>query len=467
MVKPHSLNSCEPRWATRRSSDRRTLGAQAAAVAERLGTRMMPWQRLVADVGLELLSDGRPAYREVIVTVPRQSGKTSLILGVEVQRAIGWAPQFGPQRIIYSAQTGADARKKLLEDQVPVLESHRKILGVSRITRAMGSESLLWANGSRLVLLASSTDSGHGKTLDLGVQDELFADVDFRRDQSMIPAMATRQHAQVWVASTMGTGDSVALNTKVAKGRAAVEAGKTTGVAYFEWSAEDTDDPTDPATWWRCMPALGRTIGLEAVEHAYQTMSLGEFKRAFLNIGTVTNERVIPQTAWDLVCDPNVEATAGRFGVDVNPERSAAAIVVAGPGPVLEVIDYRPGIAWLVPRCAELHRRYGVGFVLDGTGPAATEIKALEFEGVPVEVVTGADVPRAAGGLYDRIVERRVKIRRHQALDDAAAGAAKLQVGDAWKWGRRSSNADIAPLVAATVALFAMTGPAEVPWRAV
>lgn len=425
----------------------------------------MPWQSLVADVGLELLPDGRPAYREVVFTVPRQSGKTTIILTVEVQRAVGWTA-FGPQRIVYSAQTGADARKKLLEDQLPILEPRRKMLGISRITRAIGSESLLWANGSRLVLLASSTDSGHGKTVDLGVEDELFADVDFRRDQSMIPAMATRDHAQLWAPSTMGTGDSVALNTKVAKGRAAAEAGKTTGIAYFEWSAEADDDPADPATWWRCMPALGRTIGLEAVEHAYQTMPLGEFKRAFLNIATVTSERVIPQTAWDLVCDPHVEATAGRFGIDVNPERSAAAIVAAGAGPVLEVIDYRPGVAWLVPRCVELHRRYGVGIVLDGTGPAASEVTTLQAEGVPVEVVTGMDATRAAGAMYDRIVEGRLRIRRHVALDEAAAGAAKLQVGDAWKWGRRSSKADIAPLVAATVAMWALLGPGEVSWRA-
>jgi hypothetical protein len=458
MVKPHSLRSCEPRWATPRTPGRRTLGPAAAAVAERLGTPYIPWQRQVADVGLELLPDGRPAYREVVVTVPRQSGKTTLVLSVEVQRAVGWSPVHGPQRIVYSAQTGLDARKKLLEDQLPILEPRRKFLGITRITRAIGSESLLWSCGSRLVLQAASTDSGHGKTLDLGVQDELFADVDFRRDQAMVPAMATRRHAQIWALSTMGTGDSAALNMKVAKGRAAVETGKTIGIAYFEWSADTDDDPADPATWWRCMPALGRTIGLEAVEHAYETMTLGEFRRAFLNIATVADERVIPQTAWDLVCDPLVEATAGMFGLDVNPERTASAIVAAGAGPVLEVVDYRPGVAWLVPRCVELHRHYGVGFALDGTGPAASEVTALQAEGVPVEVVGGTAATRAAGAFYDRIVEGRVRIRRHQALDEAAAGASKLQVGDAWKWGRRKSNADIAPLVAATVALWALLG---------
>lgn len=453
MVKPHSLSLCEPRWATRRTPTRRTLGRQVATVAERLSTPLMPWQRQVADVGLELLPDGRPAFREVIVTVPRQSGKTALILSVEVQRAIGWPES---QRIVYSAQTGLDASKKLLEDQVPALERQRKLFGISRISRAKGGESVVWANGSRLVLLAGSEDSGHGKTLDLAIQDELFADVDFRRDQAMIPAMATRSQAQIWVASTMGTGNSRALNAKVASGRAAVEGGKTTGVAYFEWSAEAEDDPANPSTWFKCMPALGRTIGLEAVEHAYQTMSLGEFRRAFLNIPTVADDRVIPQSAWDLVNDPNVEATAGRFGIDVNPERSAAAIVAAGPGPVLEVVDYRPGVMWLVGRCGDLYGRYGAPFAIDATGPAASEIGALQALGVPVDTISGPSAARAAGAFFDRVVSGGVRIRRNRALDDAIGGAAKLAVADAWKWGRRSSSADITPLVAATMALWSL-----------
>ncbi len=45
-------------------------------MADKLGQPFMPWQRLVADVGCEIdLATGLPAYREVRVTIPRQSGK--------------------------------------------------------------------------------------------------------------------------------------------------------------------------------------------------------------------------------------------------------------------------------------------------------------------------------------------------------------------------------------------------------
>lgn len=468
MVKPRSSDLCVPRWATARTPGRETLGSAVATAAEMLGTPLMPWQRIVADVGLELLDDGRPAYRSVGFTVPRQSGKTTLVLSWEIDRAVGWAATLGqPQRILYSAQTGNDARKKLIEDQVPLLERHKRVLGIRQILRGMGAEGVVWHNGSRIGLLHSTEDSGHGKTVDLGIKDELFADADLRRDQALIPAMATRPFAQSVTASTMGTADSLALNTEVAQGRAAAETGRNTGIAYFEWSADPDDDPADPATWWRCMPALGRTIGLEVVEHAYASMKLGEFKRAFLNIPTTTDERVIPAVVWDLVNVPSVEATAEVFALDVDPDRSAAAIVAAGVGPILELVDYRAGVGWVVARCKELADRYRVKIALDANGPAGSFVVDLERAGVPILPLKPQDVVRAAGRFYDVVVNEKIKIRRDTALDNAVAGAAKRPVGDAWVWGRKSSRSDISPLVAATIALASLEqGAPVIPFAA-
>src|SRR5687768_2384450 len=122
---------CVPRWATPRTKGRESFGPQIAAVNAQLGLPLMPWQQLVADVGGEIDSEtGLPAYRDIVVTIPRQNGKTTLVLGWEVQRALGWD---GPQNIVYSAQSGKDARKKLLDDQVPILEARRHKLGIRRI----------------------------------------------------------------------------------------------------------------------------------------------------------------------------------------------------------------------------------------------------------------------------------------------------------------------------------------------
>jgi hypothetical protein len=411
----------------------------------------MPWQQLVADVGGELI-DGIPAYREVVVTVPRQSGKTTLQLAWMIQRALGWG---SPQRIIYSAQSGADARKKLIDDWKPVLEPRKKALGITRIYEANGAERVPFRNGSLITLLASTEESGHGKTLDLAVKDELFADKDYRRDQTLLPAMSTRAAAQILTSSTAGDDSSIALAKAVEAGRAAVLDGRRDGVAYFEWSADDGDDLDDPECWWSFMPALGHTIGVAAVEHARSSLAPGEFRRAYGNVATTSDERIIPTRLWDAVCRDDV-TPLGRLmlAVDVNPERSAASIAVADESGALEVVDHRPGTGWVVPRVAELAARHSARVALDPAGPVGAMRAELAVR-VDVVDVTGREFAQACGAFYDDVVEGRARIRRHDSLDAAVAGAKKRTVGDAWAWARKDTSVDVSPLVAVTIARWA------------
>lgn len=415
----------------------------------------MPWQRLVAEVGGEIdPATGLPAYRNVALTVPRQSGKTTLILSWEVQRALGWA-HLGPQHISYSAQTGNDARKKLIGDQVPILEPLRAKLQIRRILRGMGNEAVEFRNGSRITLMASAEDSGHGPSIDLGIKDELFADVDDRRDQALVPAMATKPFAQTVAASTMGTEASIPLNRLVERGRRAAEQGRTSGIAYFEWSADPDDDPDDPETWWGCMPALGLTITEAVVRDARGTLKDSEFRRAFLNQQTTSDERVIPASNWADVCDPNASPANGlTFAVDVNPERTSGSIAAASVG-VAELVEWSEGTGWIVERARQLSDRWGRPvFVVDKNGPAGSLIGDLEAEGIDVHSAGPQDLVQATARFFDDVMEGRLALRSHPRLDSAAAGAAKRSVGDAWAWGRKSSAVDVSPLVAVTLALW-------------
>lgn len=466
-----SSGPCRPRWATSRSADRPTFGAQIAAVAERLGQPLMPWQRHVAEVGGEYDPEtGIPYFREVVVTVPRQSGKTTLVLSWEVQRAIGWSQKWGPQRIAYSAQTGNDARKKLIEDQVPLLVPHQKALGIKRVLKGMGNEAVEFLNGSRIILLASSQDSGHGKTIDLGVKDELFADFDDRRDQALVPAMATRHSAQSLTASTMGTAESFALNAAVERGREAVMRGLTSGIAYFEWSAEEKADPDDPETWWSCMPALGYTITEEVVAHARATLSLPEFRRAFLNIpDSMRADPVISADDWAACrADGSRVRHPVALAFDVSPDRGTASIAVAGDsvgsdGVHVEVVENRSGYQWTAPRIVEIVQRWKPSLVVcDAAGPAGSLLAHLESAGIEVRPVTSREHTQACGAFYDAVKNRTVRHIGQSELDSAVDGADRRTIADAWLWSRKTSAVDISPLVAVTLARWAH-GQAEDP----
>lgn len=407
----------------------------------------MPWQRYVADVAFEYdEATGKPFYREVVVTVPRQSGKTSLMLATQIERALG---SERPAAIAYTAQTGWDARKKLIEEQVPMVERSSLSAAVQRVLRGVGNEVVEFVNGSRLFVLASSPTAGHGKVIDLAVLDEAFAD-DGRREQAMLPAMATRPDAQMLMISTAGDSESVWFRRKVEVGRLAVENDNDSGIAYFEWSADPDADVDDPAVWRRFMPALGHTIDESAVAHARQTMEDNEFRRAFCNVWTESNERVIPSHLWDAIQDPSAAPGAGFvFGVDGAPERTDAA-VVASDGKALEVVDFRDGVTWVPGRLIELARKHDASVCLDSGGPLGGFRQELVEAGVSVIDFGARELSQACMGFFDAVADSSVVVRPSADLSAAVVNASKRRIGDSWAWVRRGGSS---PLVAACLAL--------------
>jgi phage terminase large subunit-like protein len=268
---------CPPRWATGRHG-KSPQAAEVAAMAAALGLKLLPWQRMVLAVALERKGT-RPRYRDVVVSVPRQSGKSSLALALITWRLIS-APD---TRVLYAAQTRGAAREKLLSSWWPRL-SHSPYADRLRLFRGFGAETVLVDNGSTLQLLSATESSGHGETTDLVVVDECWVHQDARIEQAVRPTMATRTEAQMWMMSTAGTAKSTWWRTKLDAGRAAAEMGVDGRLCCFEWSAREGANVADEEVWWATMPALGRLIDPETVRADLTNMQLVEFARAYLNL---------------------------------------------------------------------------------------------------------------------------------------------------------------------------------------
>jgi len=409
----------------------------------------MPWQETVVQTALEL-ENGVPAYREIVLTVPRQSGKTTLLLAMVLHRALRWG---GPQRIAYTAQTGHDARQKLLDDWVPLLERSPFAPLVERVYRANGDEAIIFRNGSRVEVLRNSISSGHGRTLDLAIIDEAFSDEDDVREQALLPTMATKPSAQLLVVSTAGTDRSLYLKRKVDQGRAAVRADSASGIAYFEWSAETDDDPYDPEVWARIMPAYGLTIRDEAVAHAMQSMTINEFKRSYLNVWSSVSEQMIPAKVWQQCTSAKVApAGALSFAVDVALDRSKASIAVADREGNVELVENRDGVSWVQARALELYRRWKGVIVVDGYGPAGSLVEPLKQIQVPVVTYKTGDVVAACALFYDAVLDRQIKAKTDDRLDQAVNAAIRRNVGQQWLFQRNVADADITPLYAVAFA---------------
>lgn len=464
-----------PRYATPRSPERATYGPAVAHLSAAMGNPLMPWQRTVNDVALEVNPDGSWAYRLVIVTVQRQAGKTTDIGAVKVHRVLTRKRA----KVWLTAQSRQDARDTWLDvvDKVA-----RSPLGqLLTVRRSNGSEALTSPGGSTFRVFAPSEDALHGTANEMVTVDEGWA-FDAAQgaalEQAILPTFTTTG-GQLWVVSTAGTAASEWLLGLVERGRAAVETGQRSVIAHFEWAlapelapivaAGLASDATEQAraTAFRHVleahPANGHTLRLDALEQAAATMSPGDFLRAYGNVWSATSERTIPAHLW-AACQrkgkwtpPDVGNVALAF--DVAVDRSAAAIMGAWrdtpTGPIRwDVIDAHPGTSWVVGRMRQLDstwRPMAKGW--PGAGPAADVADELTRGGMDLTALKAADYATACMGTLAAITDRTLEHRGQSALEDAVASAGIRTLGDGgWAWSRRGSAGSIAPLTAGTVA---------------
>lgn len=484
---PRSRQSCPPRFGTPRNPQRETLGPKVAEVAKRLGLDLMPWQRLVVDVAFEIdPTTGQLWYEEVDVGVPRQSGKTTLAMTVKTFRCARFSRT--PQNVLYIAQSRNKAREKFVEEHVPILQRSALFAKAFELRLSNGSEHIKWRNGSRWGIDAPTRTAGHGATLDHVDIDEAFSQQDNRSEQALRPAMITRPSRQIWPYSTAGDGQSHYWWGKVESGRKAVLSGRQTRVAYFEWSAPDDADPGDPAVWWSTIPALGHTITESAIASEWERASLsGEaavnlFRRAFLNqwveipqTGEDIGWSKIPAEAWT-ACRDSASALEPdarvSFAIDVTPDRRWGTIAVCGRRvdgvDHVEVVDHQQGTGWIVERIGELVERWpAVSVCIDKAGPAGSLWDDVG-RAIPTDMLiapTTSDVARAASSMLDAIVERSVAHRGQIELDSAARAAKERKLGESWAWARAGSSVPISPLVAVSLARWALrrTPEADAP----
>lgn len=487
-----------PRYATRRSPQRETLGPQVGALAGLLGRPPMPHQQLVYDVALEIDPEtGELAYDEVVVVINRRQGKTEMGPPVFAHRALELADRVGaPQRTLYTAQTADVAREKWRSHQLALFEaSPLRSLFTKRLR--LNAEAIIWANGSthRPVSTTGKT-GGTGDDVDLGWLDEAWVHDDTRAEGSMRPAMLTRWQPQLWIVSMVPgptrakTTSSSFLRAKQRRGRALVEAGATGGTAYFEWSSPLGLPPGDPATWFGCMPALcpagppcrcdpagtwRHTVFERAIARDFDKMDLADFTAEYLGWwpDEVEGKRwlVISEQEWRNRRRPGA-TFAGKvaFGVYVTPARDWAAIAAGGGrdggGRLVEVlvdadgvVDHRPGTTWLLPRLVELDQRHQPAVIV--TNDRALADQADKHGLQVVHRAVAGDEASAAAMLFDGIAGAQADVGHlgQPELDAAVALACKRKAGGGWVWEPVEDGADISCAGAASLGLWGYSTP--------
>lgn len=455
----------------------KSAGAEAADLAEMVGLVPDAEQRLVLDAMLAEQSSGKWAALEAAVICGRQNLKTAVLimsvlhdLFLRETRLIVWtAHRFKTTqeafRDIHALVDGSDYLRRR----------------VKRVRFASGEQGIELLDGSRLEFLARTGGGGRGLSGDVVVLDEaLYLTAGMMG--ALLPTLSAKPDPQVRYASSAGFLESDVLRSIRDRGRQ----GGDDSLVYVEWAAErggcarqvcDHKVGTrgcaldDESLWAVANPAIGRRISLDYLRAERRALPPAEFARERLgwwDDPPVDGTRsVIPVEDWEARADADSTIDLDQrlaFGIDVSWDRSQAWIAVCGTRadglPHVEVIPPpRGGTEWVLPWLAErigsTYHPVALAFQSNGA-PVSSLLDDLQAEfGDVVRPITGPELGRSCGVFFDAATQgQMVHIDQHP-LTDAVMHAAVRPLGDSWVWDRRKSEVDIAPLCAATAALWA------------
>ena len=459
-----------PRYATRRNPTLSTRGGKIGVLAAAMGRPLLPHQQYIVDVATELNPPGsrlKYRYQLVVISLPRQTGKTTLARPTFLERCMS-VP--GVQAFM-TAQMGKDATDRWNDlvsdlDAIPALKHHL------RLHKSKGSEKCRFPNGSYIAPFAPHKDSLHGSTPQLVLVDEGWA---FTAEQgadlmrAIRPAQITKTDRQLWIISAAGDASSQWWDALVKAGRESVS-DPSSKMAYFEWSADPALDPYDPATW-EFHPGLDGLITIDdlAEEAKPENNSHSDFLRGFMNRST--------GHADTMLIDPDLLAAKQRdytepirmadchLAYDVSQDGLAASVYAAyldhdnTLNVVLTRTDENPSY-WLTDYLDHLLRTTPPASIsADDGGLARVTTDALRQRGHHIDTLDGKTMSTAWQTFKTYANHRDVMFWTDDTptLPTAISLAVETTHGDTTTLSRRRSLGPIDALIAATVAAWQAT----------
>ncbi len=420
-----------------------------AAFAERFcGLQLEPFQRVIAgDVFTE--------RRELLVTMPRGNGKTSLLAALALYKLLSTRD---PE--IYACAASRDQARLLLDI------AKRMIRGSADLEQRITSRySELRANNGTLKVIASDAPLAHGLTPSFVIVDELHAHRDAELYLALRTAMLKRPGSQMVTISTAGVGAESPLGRLRTRALALPDVKRdgaltrATGPSFgmLEWAVADDADLDDMAVVKAANPASWITEeGLREQREAVHPLA---FARYHANQWTAVEHHWLPPGAWSSCArDYTIEAgEAVWLGVDVGGSRAASAVVWAtedlrvgsvifqGDEAVLEVLE----------KVRELAGYYDVRAVYFDPWRFQQGALELQREGLlTVEFAqSNARMVPASERLYAAVVEERLQQPNDPELNAQVAAAVAKDTPRGWRLEKSARSSQIDAVVALAMAV--------------
>lgn len=464
--------------------------ADVSDLSARSGVVLDGWQELILESAMGERSDATWAAKRVGITVPRQNGKSQLL----VARALAGVLLFGERKIVISAHqqdTAREAFNKLVE----ILEADGNGWLMDRVRpngvmNAINREQVKFKNGATIQFKARSGAAGKGFSSDCLLLDEAQI-LSQRAWVSINSTMSAMPNPQVWL---LGTSPQEEDDSEVFESiRSAAIEGRSSAAAWCEWGADINDPDYDPAseyTRWSANPAWNTRINHEVVDGEFETYPVDKFAQDRLGVWRSEmgdGSRAISAAEWkatgvDVAPTEGVRSFAVAFSFDGSRLALAGALRHAG-GVHVELIDaadgdIASGLAALADWPTARWKSVAV-IALSGSAGAPVLAQLLKDRRVPdvlVKIVNTAEYTQSCSMTLDAIRESSARAKRnaeadaseplrftHLASDGQAQLDSSIAVSDrkqrgtsgAWGWMATTPDGDETPTEAVSLAYWA------------
>ncbi|WP_367582368.1 hypothetical protein [Tsukamurella tyrosinosolvens] len=455
------------------------VGDKVIALARAAGLVLDEWQQLVIRCSSGFKENGNPAARNMVLVVPRQNGKGSILEAMELGAL--FLPEFKHVKVIIHSAHEFDTAKRHFDRIKELIEGSPYLMSLMPNTRNQGfntsnqNVSIVPKNRRMLKFKArASKGSARGLSGDIVVFDEAY-DLPVETLAAILPTKTAKPHAQTWFVSSTGMTDSDVLLRQCKLGREGAP-----GYGYFEWKADDGADIHDVEQWYKANPAMGYRITEEGmIDNLSALGGVAElFAREHLGLWESTDvDAAIREDIWRKNEDDTSLIDRERpiaIGIElhkINGDEFKTSIYAAGMNQMdqlsVQMMQCADGTDWVAEWVRSKIDTYTItGVGIDTGSHAKALIPELTRLGVEVKGVGTSDIGAACSNFLNKLVSFQLRHRQDSYLSSAAIGAIKRffrkdDPDSLWAWGKRDYMTDISPLVAATLAVhvFSMTPP--------
>jgi phage terminase large subunit-like protein len=156
---------------------------------------------------LETLPDGSFRFRNVVVLVARQNGKSTLSIILSL-----WSCTCSARPLVIGTAQDLDVAEEIWQGAVDIVEETPELNDLKeRVVKVNGKKSLELKTGERYKVKAANRRAGRGLSGDLILLDELREHQSWDAWGAITKTTMARADAQVWALSNAGDASSIVL----------------------------------------------------------------------------------------------------------------------------------------------------------------------------------------------------------------------------------------------------------------